>query len=319
MNGERAGESILEAVLDDADGHAVEAFSLLSDETRLSILIALWEASSPDEAVAFSDLRERVGIRDSGKFNYHLDQLTGQYVHRTDAGYRLTNAGGRIVRTVLAWSQQEDVTFEPVEIDAHCPFCGAPVTVSYRNERVFIGCTDCRGGGPRLDDNIVVGAFPPAGVRDREPAAVFENAVAYIVVYITRAMLSGVCLVCGGPVSAWLNVCEAHTDEGICETCETPFLSTVECRCETCKVPNVAPGAATVISHPAVITHLNNQGIEHDPTTWDGFMGRVTACDETLISTDPPQVRIDVPAQETAISVTVDEAGQVVDTTSSDH
>lgn len=43
---------------------ASEAFSILSDETRLSVLLALWEAFGPvaaNNAVSFSDLRERLG------------------------------------------------------------------------------------------------------------------------------------------------------------------------------------------------------------------------------------------------------------------
>jgi len=46
-----------------------DVFTLLSDDIRVEILQALWEADDP---VAFSELHGAVGIRDSGQFNYHL-------------------------------------------------------------------------------------------------------------------------------------------------------------------------------------------------------------------------------------------------------
>jgi hypothetical protein len=58
----------------------------------LSILLGLWEAFEPfteENAVSFSELRDRVGTRDSGQFNYHLDQLTGHFIRATDSGYEL--------------------------------------------------------------------------------------------------------------------------------------------------------------------------------------------------------------------------------------
>ncbi len=71
-------------------------FDLLSDETRLAIVRALAESRCDDPgrpALTFSELRERVGARDAGRFNYHLGKLRGVLVEKTDAGYRLTPRG----------------------------------------------------------------------------------------------------------------------------------------------------------------------------------------------------------------------------------
>lgn len=46
-------------------------FGLLGDETRLDILQALWEQYDPtatDNAVAFSELFDRVDVADTGNF-----------------------------------------------------------------------------------------------------------------------------------------------------------------------------------------------------------------------------------------------------------
>ncbi|MFC7044931.1 hypothetical protein ACFQH6_05385 [Halobacteriaceae archaeon GCM10025711] len=72
------------------------AFDLLSDETRLHIIQALFEhrREHPDQpAVPFSRLRSRAGVDDAGQFNYHLGRLRDRFVAKTDDGYTLTPAG----------------------------------------------------------------------------------------------------------------------------------------------------------------------------------------------------------------------------------
>jgi DNA-binding transcriptional ArsR family regulator len=79
-------------------------FELLSDETRLGIVREL-AAVNADETTgnsrSFSELRTRVGTRDSGQFNYHLGRLRGSLVEKTAAGYELTELGLVVGATVL--------------------------------------------------------------------------------------------------------------------------------------------------------------------------------------------------------------------------
>jgi DNA-binding transcriptional ArsR family regulator len=81
---------------EDAVADAAETFGLLSDETRVQILVAL--AAASERALSFSDLRARVGVADSGQFNYHLDRLCGRLVARTGDGYALTETGAAVAR-----------------------------------------------------------------------------------------------------------------------------------------------------------------------------------------------------------------------------
>ncbi|MFC7140198.1 ArsR/SmtB family transcription factor [Halosimplex aquaticum] len=101
-----------------------EAFDVLSDETRLDILRALADADGP---LPFSRLRERAGIRDSGRFSYHLRRLCEYFVRETDEGYALGHAGSRVVAataTAAEAAEPQDEAAEPAEID-ECPVCGA--------------------------------------------------------------------------------------------------------------------------------------------------------------------------------------------------
>lgn len=66
---------------------ATAVFDLLSDEPRAGTVRQLAAASG---GLRFSTLRRRVGVRDSGRFNYLLGRLRGQLVERHDERYVLT-------------------------------------------------------------------------------------------------------------------------------------------------------------------------------------------------------------------------------------
>ena len=119
-----------------------DAFSALGNETRLAILRALGDA---DEPLPFSALYDRVDVSDSGQFNYHLDKLAGHFVRQSETGYELARPGSRVVEAVLSGAMTDTPVLEPTEVDHPCPFCGAPVEVTFRDERVELYCTECAG------------------------------------------------------------------------------------------------------------------------------------------------------------------------------
>jgi len=128
-----------------------DAFAVLGNETRVGILQALGGA---DEPVSFSELRDRVGMRDTGQFNYHLDKLVGHFVRRSDEGYALRRAGERVVEAVLSGAVTDAPVLKPTVVDHPCPLCGAPVEVTFREERVEMYCTECPGNYGWTDEDI---------------------------------------------------------------------------------------------------------------------------------------------------------------------
>ena len=67
----------------DAEGLSPdEAFWLLGDQMRVAILRAVWVSS--EEPNTFSEIRERIGSPDSGKFNYHLNKLVGHFLSKAE-------------------------------------------------------------------------------------------------------------------------------------------------------------------------------------------------------------------------------------------
>lgn len=63
-----------------------------------------------------SELRERVGMGDSGQFNYHLGQVEGHSVRTFDDGYVLRKAGRRVVEAVLSGAVTDAVVIEPTRL-----------------------------------------------------------------------------------------------------------------------------------------------------------------------------------------------------------
>jgi hypothetical protein len=105
-----------------------DPLSVLGHEVRMDILRALAEADGP---VSFSRLRERVGLRDSGTFNYHLQELCRYFVRETREGYELGDAGSRVIGAAggaAAPSSDDETTTgaeeAPAAADESCPVCG---------------------------------------------------------------------------------------------------------------------------------------------------------------------------------------------------
>lgn len=71
-----------------------DALAMLGHETRIAILRVLAEA---DEPLPFSELRQRAGVEDAGRFNYHLSELREYFVREEGGGYTLRHAGSRVV------------------------------------------------------------------------------------------------------------------------------------------------------------------------------------------------------------------------------
>lgn len=105
-----------------------DALAALGDETRVAILRALADAERP---LPFTELRERAGVDDPGRFNYHLSTLREYFVREAEGGYALRDAGSRVVAAAGVAgdgpSAVSDDVFEQNEEGTaaeSCPVCG---------------------------------------------------------------------------------------------------------------------------------------------------------------------------------------------------
>jgi len=200
-----------------------DAFGLVANETRLSILEALWNAT--ESPVRFTDLRRKVGMRDSAQFNYHLDKLTDQFVRKVDDGYELRHAGQKVVRAVLAGSFTEHPTLGPIDVGDPCVQCGAGLQADYADEQLAIECPDCGYGHGEY-------AFPPGGLTERsheELLAAFDQRVRHL----HCLAKDGVCPECSGRMETTVERTEdccvdsALTATHRCQQCDHELCSAV--------------------------------------------------------------------------------------------
>ncbi len=317
MSGDSTASPLAAAAGGDTE-RAAEAFATLSNETRLAILLALWEAYDPvhpDKGEAFSELRERVGTRDSGQFNYHLERLVGQFVRKVDDGYVLRRAGQQLVRTVIAGAGIEEPTLERTRIDVPCPRCDGQTAVLYEDEWLFHVCTECGGGfvgGEARPDGYLSGAaLDPAGFADRTPEELWAAAMNRGFQDM-ETMLEGVCDECSGPVETTLHVCPDHDDEGICTTCDRSPKTLAILACSVCRNYHAASPKTLVMNHPAVVAFYYDHGIELQCTGGDVEALRQrqrlsTRNEQTAVSTDPPRVEVTVQYEDDELLLALDE------------
>lgn len=307
--------------------HATDAFELLGNETRLAILLALWEAYVPHSegnGVPFSDLRERVGIRDSGQFNYHLGKLEGRFIKKSENGYELRRSGRKLVQSIISGTGIEEPTLEPTEIDVPCPECGAPTAITYENVFAYQVCTECPGFGDPRDEHpagvLVAWTFEPTGLSSRSAEEVFTAST--IKNFGRIAMrFEEICPDCSGPVEWSLDICENHevVSGQRCPNCGRSNAILVRETCTVCKSAGHGSPGIKVLLHPAVISFYYEHGVEIGFTGSLDFedISRILALvkefEEEVLSTDPPRIRVTASHEGDELHLTLDQDMNVIE------
>jgi DNA-binding transcriptional ArsR family regulator len=298
-----------------------DAFALLGNDTRVAILRILGEA---DEPLTFSELHDRVEMRDSGQFNYHLEKLVGHFVKKAEDGYTLRRTGRRVVEAVLSGAVTETPSLSRTPVDETCNRCGAPVEISWTSGSVRMYCTECagtygraRGERPAMPaERGYLGRLPlpPAGVRNRTPDEVLRAAWTWgnLEIY---AMASGICPRCSATVETETYVCDDHdASDGLCPACESVYAVHVGMGCTNCIFKSGGAAAIALLTETALLTFQT----EHDlnPIAPDSI--RVlndvhSGYDEEILQRDPLRVRFTFHVDDDCLSLTVDENLDVVD------
>ena len=323
MESQNLTESPLEAAAGAVGPGAVDAFKRVGDETRLAILLALWEAYEPfadDNALSFSELLDQVDYDTSGNFSYHLQKLEGHFVESTADGYRLKQAGHRVVRTVIAGTGLRDATLGPTEIDFDCAVCGESLAIVYENHQLYTVCDGCEGRFATDDrgppGTILAFAFDPAGLARSTAEEIFAASVFRAMQKFTMQM-GGLCPECSGPTDSSIHVCDDHESGGICQNCGRHDRIQARWVCEVCKNSGHGPPGANLVLHPRVVAFYADHGFDIGYDTND-FASIVRALEamsdhqQELVSRDPLRVRVTVRYGGDRLQLTIDEAMNVV-------
>jgi len=295
-----------------------EAFSALGNETRIDILRTLGAADGP---VSFTELRDQLGIRQGGQFNYHLDKLLGHFVGKTGEGYALREPGRRVVEAILSGAVTGDPVLQPTTVDFTCHHCGSPVEVSYDHGTMRMSCTECSGQFDASNDpgeasgaesgTLANYRLPPAGVQGRTAEEVMRAAATWGHLD-SIALACGVCPRCSAGVDQSVRVCEDHDPrDGKCDQGASRFAVLIDSRCTNCTVGARSSAVVLVLPVPEMLAFVGDHGLN---TTSRGIEWG-WEFDEEVVSTAPFEARFTFTIDDDSITLTVDDDLEVASVT----
>lgn len=268
-----------------------ESFELLANEIRLRTLRTLDDAGPLGHAA----LRRRVGVDDSGQFNYHLQKLEGQFITKEDDGYDITPAGRRVVGAIHSGGYTGDIAGRTVESDAPCFHCGGPLATHLEDGGVYVACQNC--GGRYNDVDI-----PPGVLEGYE----LDELHGLVDRWVKRQFVAGsygFCFRCDAKVRERV---ERVKDE------EARIEAVVKQTCTRCGEERAAMFGAAAVFHPAVAGFHHEHGIDvrKTPLTDLEWLEMGIASVE---STDPLTVSVPVTLDDETLVVTFDYQFTLVD------
>lgn len=221
---------------------AADAFDALSDPTRVAILRELVGRFYEEDGrpVGFSDLRRAVGVDDPGRFNYHLDTLRERFVVKHDEGYTPTVAGLKAIESAEAGVYTGAPESMTATVDYDCRDCGDPLTATYENHWITVGCDE---------HGTVFKTLVHSSVGE-------EGSLADVIEYAVDEV--------------WRRLDRAT--DGVCQICRAPALSlsfrevegviAAECACSECYLEETNAAALFALTHPAALSFLRDRGLD---------------------------------------------------------
>ena len=285
-----------------------DAFGVLSHDLRLEVLRVLADAREPTSFAAdplpYSELAERVDTADSGNFNYHLRTLRdGGFIERVRGGYRIRQAGVRIVRAIQAGTITDTEGFGRTEIDAACPYCDGQSAITLEDDWLFIVCLECDGAFAQeaaLPDGTLAGfEVTPAGVQDRSPTDAFRMAYT-LGERVHRLFAAGVCPDCGGTTTTdVLELCLEHDvgGTGTCGACGRTTDEYLVASCDVCGRSLMTFPAIVVAIDPQVIAVTYERGRDVTDGTWT-VLSKPPDWPARYVRTDPTVIEYTIPVPD---------------------
>lgn len=291
MPSDRATQTDDESVLEPDE--SADAFGALAAPIRVEILRALW--NTPGREATFSQLRDAVGVADSGRFNYHLGQLTDDFLLKTDDGYRPTVAGASVIGSLYAGAYDRGDAIETVPVAEPCSFCGGDRTFSYDDEEAVVTCDGC---------DVVTNARVPAGVfADADPGEYPVLLRRYLRSKF-RQLDDGFCVHCEGRIEANLWV----GDDGHPTLAPLP---TANYDCHRCGSAYATDLGTALTSRPPVVGFFNDHAVDVRTAPLARFRATTAEAAETR-SEDPPEACVRYEAGDEGLELVVDGSLDVI-------
>ncbi|WP_423746132.1 hypothetical protein V5735_17915 (plasmid) [Haladaptatus sp. SPP-AMP-3] len=284
--------------MSDGESNSTEALDSVSNSTRVEILRVLADAHGDSPTgpwLAYSELREAVGIRDNGNFNYHLDQLGGLVV-KGSSGYRLSRIGMSVVSAISSGVFDTEWTWGPIDAPGHCRRCDDSLQLRYEGGILWLSCG--------IDEHSVPLSIPPSLLESHPEGSEAEivERIAFLENQWGSLTRRGICSECQGYV------------EGRIETIpEDPDHYHYHGRCRRCGFHHGIPVGMFLASHPAVTSFYYERGVDVLTTPF-WTLEFCAPGRETVLSTDPLRLGVDANLDGETLSLTLNRDGTVVST-----
>lgn len=290
---------------------AADIFALLSDESRVDILRAVAIAqheqgpsNSGFAPLSFSEIYERVDVGNTSKLSYHLGELTGTFLRKTEGGYSFTHAGEQIVRFILAENFRRPADLDIIETEGTCLYCGETQLEAGLDDQYFmVRCPSC--------DRPVTGYIvTPAQARAHSGTALLESLKRKQATEFSLVQ-EGICPECAGRIrTEILDVSEQALPE------EVPVSYFTIDECEACLRRYSGPLPYCAAFRTASIAFHWDHGVDIMGTGWwelhsNLMEGRWTA---EQIATDPAEYRVELRYEDATLRVFLDDDGETTRT-----
>lgn len=271
-----------------------DVFGALSDSLRVDILQALGEYHRETQnrnPIGFADLRRRVGVDDSGRFRYHLNQLCGNFVENVDGGYRLTYAGAKIMAAILMGTYTTEITKDAGELDSNCFVCDNPAVATYEEGVCVVSCAN--------DHPLFAWQVPPTAAANATLPEIVEMAELLARQGMERALM-GVCPECYHSI---------EPEVVIEETARPAFRS----ECDACGAQLISPVGYCLLADPRVAALYQRHEQDLDEYhMWElPFVQNESML--TITEENPIRAELEVCLEEETLRVTLNETGHVID------
>ena len=295
-----------------------DAFGLIAHETRIDILRVLATTDRAERPVEFSEILDQIdGVR-SAKFNYHLNELKGQFVERTDEGYDFRRPGRRVAQAILSGAVTGNRLSELTDVEQDCHHCDGSLEVMYHDERIAIYCADCSGTYASSSyqdqhDEIPDGYgflglhdLPPAGMAGHTPTEALEEAHKWALMD-TLSMISDSCPRCSSRFDWWVDVCEDHRGgTRCCDRCGYRHAVVHTAHCQNCTFDSRLPYGMILAGATELQSFLTSRGFNLLEESYRDFSLVFKNYEEEIIATDPLEVSFTFTLDGDDISLTVD-------------
>lgn len=274
------------------DPNPTEIFDSLTNPTRVDILQALASAhteSPTDPWVEYSELQDRVGIRDNGNFNYHLRELDG-FIEKGTAGYTLTRAGLDIMAAVQSGRFEDDWTWGPVDAPGACLFCEESVELRYEDGVLWLTCG--------TDDHAMGLSASPALLVSQPDGAVIDT-IAFLGNQWGATTRRGICSDCQGCV-------EGQIEYGGHQPDHYHYHAT----CHHCGAQHALPLGLYLVSHPVVWQFYERHGVDIRTTPF-WTMDFAAAGAATILSEEPLRLRMEIIHEGNTLRLDITRSGSI--------